>query len=95
MPVFKELGLEEHVCDINAPGMNITLLFQFLNPTKNRCCLSIPHNRHQLRYHGNADALEKCFLLQLKHIIWWGRIADPNMSFRTYFNLYVMSKSRM
>lgn len=35
--------------------------------TKNRCCLSIPNNRH--RYHGNADALEKCSLLQLKHII--------------------------
>lgn len=37
--------------------------------TKNRCCLSVPNNRHQLRCHGNADALEKCSLPQLKHII--------------------------
>lgn len=37
--------------------------------TKNRCCLSIPNNRHQLLYHGNADALEKCSSPQLKHII--------------------------
>ena len=37
--------------------------------TKNRCCLSIPNNSHELRYHGNADALEKCCVPQLKHII--------------------------
>lgn len=37
--------------------------------TKNRCCLSIPNNRHQLCYHGNADALEKCSLPQLNRII--------------------------
>lgn len=43
--------------------------------TKNRCCLSVPNNRHRLCYHGNADALEKCSLPQLKHIILEGEAA--------------------
>lgn len=32
--------------------------------TKNRCCQTIPNNRHQVWCHGNADALEKCSPLQ-------------------------------
>lgn len=68
--------------------------------TKNRCCLSILNNRHQPRHHGNADALEKCSLPQLKHIIlerlhcWFNHSLYNHFS-AFIFKLHVMSKPRV
>lgn len=67
-------------------------------PTKSRCCLSILNKRHQPRYHGNADALEKCSLPRLKHMMLERLHCWFNHSLYNHFSAFilkfhVMSKS--